>query len=168
MKTGLRFLSSAHLSTAVSCPWRESCSGGLSIPFRSVYLRHSNPFPSKEASSVATRRVKNKKRTETGEGNHLLPSPRLDGIFTLISPDYEFGACEVGRSDKGPEGTKRIDDFRKLVVTLSHMLLRLHEELNIICVDELQVVGFMCSGQLLPTPLAVSKNVSGTDCPVQD
>lgn len=117
---------------------------------------------------MATGRVKNEKRTETGEGNHLVASPRLDGIFTLISPDYEFGACEVGRSDKGPEGTKRIIDFRKLIMTLRHMLLRLHKELNIIRADELQVVGFMCSGQLLPKPFAFFTNATDTDYPVQD
>lgn len=97
---------------------------------------------------MATRRVNNKNRTETGEGNYLLPGPRLDGIFRLLSPDFEFGACEVGKDDKGPEDTKRIDDFRKLIVTLSHMLLRLHRELSVASAEELQVVGFMCSGML--------------------
>lgn len=117
---------------------------------------------------MATSRVKNEKRTETGEGNHLVPSPRLDGIFTLISPDYEFGACEVGKSDKGPEGTKRIVDFRKLIITLRHMLLRLHKELDIIHADELQVVGFVCSGQLLPKALAFLRTLPILTAPSQD
>jgi len=103
-------------------------------------------FRCKESHSFATRRANNKNRTETGKGNYLLPSPRLDGIFALITPDFEFGACEVGKDDKGPEDTKRLDDFRKLVVTMSHMLLRLHRELAVEAREEVVVVGFLCSG----------------------
>jgi hypothetical protein len=115
-----------------------------------LHFPYSFPHPltlhSKESHSVATRRVNNKNRTDTGTGNYLLPSPRLDGIFALITPDFEFGACEVGKDDKGPEDTKRLDDFRKLVVTMAHMLLRLHRELAVAVGEEVVVVGFMCSG----------------------
>lgn len=101
---------------------------------------------------MATRRLTNKKRTKTGGANSLISCPRLDGIFSLILPDYELGTCEIGKDGEGPEGTKRIEDFRKLVSTMGHILLRLHEELEITRPDELRVIGFVCSGMSRPYP----------------
>lgn len=95
---------------------------------------------------MATRGHLNQNRTQTGDGNHLLPCPRLDSIFKLIQPGYEFGGCEVGKYDKGTEDTKRIEDFNKLVTTMSHMLHRLHQEVKVSCPQELEVIGLLCSG----------------------
>jgi hypothetical protein len=100
----------------------------------------------KESMSIATRSYLNKHRTQTGEGNYLLPSPRLDAIFRITQPAYELGGCEVGKHDGGSEDTKRIDDFNKLVPMLSHMLRRLHAEVRVQRPEKIEVVGLLCSG----------------------
>lgn len=101
----------------------------------------------KESMSVATRGYLNKGRAQTGEGDHLLPSPRLDAIFRIIQPAYELGGCEVGKYDNGLEDTKRIDDFNKLVPMLSHMLRLLHAEVKVQKPERMEVVGLLCSGE---------------------
>lgn len=96
--------------------------------------------------AIATRGRLNQNRTQTGDGNYLLPCPCLDSIskLTCIQPGYEFGGCEVGKSDKGEEDTKRIEDFNKLVTTMGHMLFRLHQEAKLSCPQELPCSLFGC------------------------
>lgn len=52
----------------------------------------------------------------------------------------------MGKHDRGPEDTKRIEDFNKLSTTLSHMLRRLHAEVKVSKPEKLEVVGLLCSG----------------------
>lgn len=107
-------------------------------------------FYSKEMPSVATQRHTNRNRTQTGKGNYLIPCERLDGIFRGTGPPLEYGAYEVGKKFDGTIATKWIDDFRKLVINLSHMLRRLHQDVNVTRSNGqvIQVVGLMLSGKL--------------------
>jgi len=90
-------------------------------------------------------------RTQTGKGNRLISCERLDGIFRGTGPPLEYGAYEVGKKFDGTIATKWIDDFRKLVINLSHMLRRLHQDVNVTRSNGqvIQVVGLMLSGKLL-------------------
>lgn len=109
----------------------------ITLPSVEVDLHHSWPL----FLAIATRGRLNHNRTQTGDGNHLLPCPRLGSIFKLIQPGYEFGGCEVGKSDKGEEDTKRIEDFNKLVTTMGHIL---HQEAKLSWPQELPCSLFGC------------------------
>lgn len=104
--------------------WANSANAASRNPKQTKYRRHSllrpkcpnkplvrdhfSPLPppgrliAKESDSVATRRANNK--NNMSRQKRLLPPAvaRPNGIFALITPDFELGACEAREDDKGP------------------------------------------------------------------
>lgn len=113
------------------------------------FVCFSSDFHSKEVACSATTLRLNEGRTRTGKGHYLATGKRSDAIIraTDSHSPLEYGAMEVKPSFAGETSTAFLDDYEKLMTTLSHMLSRLVQSVNTGDVKKLEVIGVILAGK---------------------
>lgn len=130
------------------------------VPLRIVYVSPPD-FPRGEVACAATTLRLNEGRTRTGKGHYRATGNRSDAIIVATGSDspLEYGAMEAKSGFTDETSTAFLNDYGKLMTTLSHILSRLVQSVSAADVKKLQVVGVILAGGQGATPLLCGPNV---------